>query len=151
VSDPLIYQIDFYEENGRKPCLEWIRSLGGTKKRALGVAMQKVLQQHGKDVVGEKSWGRQLGDGLFEFRLDRTEEETGDELVLRVFCHAYGAKRILALHGYDKGEDASTRRQNREINEARRRLTAWKEARKREAAAARKAGSKIRPGKRGKR
>lgn len=33
--------------------------------------MNEVLQRHGVQVVGERSWGRQLGQGLFEFRVDR--------------------------------------------------------------------------------
>ncbi|HZL07150.1 MAG TPA: hypothetical protein VFE45_17310 [Coriobacteriia bacterium] len=43
-------------------------------------------------------------------------------VLLRVFCHATGDRVILLLGGYDKGSDASPRRQEREIALARRRL-----------------------------
>ncbi|MGH7765561.1 MAG: type II toxin-antitoxin system RelE/ParE family toxin [Candidatus Dormibacteraceae bacterium] len=63
--------------------------------------------------------GRQLGGGLFEFRLrDRP-------LLARVFCHAYGDRVVLLLAGYDKGRDPSSRRQEREIALARSRLSDW--------------------------
>jgi hypothetical protein len=79
-------------------------------------------------VVGERSWGRQLGEGLFEFRVDRTvkpDDEIAEKLVLRVFCHAHGDRKILVLHGYDKGKSQSSRRQQREIDVARSRLASW--------------------------
>ena len=114
------YEIVFYEdENGRKPALEWIRSLDRRKRRVLGTAMAAVLQQQGVSVCGTP-FGKQLGNGLFEFRL------RDDELLLRVFCHAYGNRVALLLTGYDKGDDPSPRRQQREIAEARRRLEAWR-------------------------
>jgi len=62
----------------------------------------------------------QLGGGLFEFRL------RDSELLLRVFCHAYGDRIVLLLHGYDKGVDPSDKRQAREIAEARHGLARWK-------------------------
>lgn len=111
---------------GNAPCYDWIKNdLSPTKRRALGAALRHVLQAHGINVVGQKSWGRQLGEGLFEFRLDRTDPDTRQKFVLRVFCHAYGDRKILALHGYDKGEDPRPRRQQKEIAEARRRLALW--------------------------
>lgn len=123
-----IYDLVFWEDkNGKQPCLDWIKEdLSVSKRRALGTAMGEILEVHGIGVVGEKSWGRQVGQGLFEFRLDRTDPDTSEKMVLRVFCHAYGNKEILLLHGYDKGEHPSRRRQDREIAEARRRLTAWR-------------------------
>jgi hypothetical protein len=36
-------------------------------------------------------------------------------VLLRVFCHAYGAKVVLLLNGYDKAADPRDRRQQREI------------------------------------
>lgn len=81
-------------------------------------------------------WGKQLGDGLFEFRIRHTSSEIArmqaepvaggkpaEKVLLRVFCHAYGAKVVLLLNGYDKGGDPSERRQQREIALARKRLT----------------------------
>jgi phage-related protein len=130
-SDPPPYEIEFYaDEWGQMPCLRWIKEdLSPTKRRALGAAMHEVLQQHGVQVVGERSWGRQLGKGLFEFRVDRAvtpEDGIAEKIVLRVFCHAYGDHKILVLHGYDKGRSPSSRRQQREIEVARSRLASWR-------------------------
>lgn len=81
-------------------------------------------------------WGKQLGGGLFEFRIRHTSSEIArmhgepveggkpaEKVLLRVFCHAYGAKVVLLINGYDKGADPSERRQQREIALARKRLT----------------------------
>jgi len=130
---PPRFKIEFYaDEFGEKPGLRWIRKdLSATKRRALGMAMNEVLQRHGAQVVGERSWGRHLGMGLFEFRVDRTvspEAEITERIALRVFCHAYGDRMILILHGYDKGRSPSSRRQQREIRVARARLAAWRDA-----------------------
>jgi phage-related protein len=133
---PPPFEIEFYaEQSGQRPCLRWIREeLSPTKRRALGMAMYQVLQHHGVQVVGERSWGRQLGRGLFEFRVDRVvkpDEEIAEKIALRVFCHAYGDRKILVLHGYDKGASPSSRRQQREIEVARARLAAWRAPRAR--------------------
>jgi hypothetical protein len=131
-ADPPPFEIEFYaDESGDRPCLRWIRDdLSPTKRRALGVAMNEVFQRHGVQVVGERSWGRQLGRGLFEFRIDRTvkNDDIVEKIVLRVFCHAYGDRKILALHGYDKGKSPSSRRQQREVEAARSRLASWRSA-----------------------
>jgi hypothetical protein len=132
-AEPRLYEIDFYaDESGQQPCLRWIReALSPIKRRALGMAMNEVLQRHGVQVVGERSWGRQLGRGLVEFRVDRTvrpDDEIAEKIALRVFCHAYGDRKILVLHGYDKGRSPSSRRQRGEIEVARSRLAAWREA-----------------------
>ncbi|MBL8954251.1 MAG: hypothetical protein JNK82_25965 [Myxococcaceae bacterium] len=94
-----------------------------------------MLQELGIDVCATK-FGKQLGGGLFEFRLRQAAGDAGkdtagtnlppEEVLLRVFCHAYGDKIVLLLGGYDKGEDPSRRRQNVEIAEARTRLQRWK-------------------------
>lgn len=130
------YEIEFYADvSGEMPALQWIKEdLSPTKRRAVGAAMNAVLQRHGVQIVGERSWGRQLGDGLFEFRIDRSvkpEDNVTEKLVLRVFCHAYGDRKILVLHGYDKGASPSSRRQQREIEVARTRLRAWRAEQKR--------------------
>lgn len=83
------------------------------ERAALLSALDLVLSHRGVDVCGT-SWGKQLGDGLFEFRIRHTAEEiasmfgahssaarNGDKVLLRVLCHAYGAKIVLLLHGYD--------------------------------------------------
>ena len=132
--DPPLYEIEFYtDESDRMPALRWIKEdLSPTKRRALGQAMHEVLQRHGVQVVGERSWGRQLGEGLFEFRVDRTvkpDDQIAEKIVLRVFCHAHGDRKVLILHGYDKGKSPASRRQQREIEIARSRLVSWRATR----------------------
>ncbi len=70
--------------------------------------MRSCRDKQGIGVCGT-SFGRQLGGGLFEFRL----RDTG--LLLRMFCHAFGDRIVLLVHGYDKGADPSDKRQAREI------------------------------------
>jgi putative component of toxin-antitoxin plasmid stabilization module len=82
--------------------------------------MRHILQEEGVDVCGTP-FGRQLGEGMFEFRLRDANH------LLRVFCHAHGERLILLLGGYDKARDTSKRRQNAEIAQARSRLRAWKQ------------------------
>jgi phage-related protein len=129
------FTLEFYEdEHGDEPVLRWLRGLSPIQRRAIGVAMAEILQVEGVNVC-RGPYGKQLGDGLFEFRLrhDAAEilrglgtpfrDEPGSERVLlRVFCHAHGDHLILLLGGYDKGSDPSRRRQQREIEIARTRL-----------------------------
>ncbi len=126
------YRLEFYEdEHGDAPVRRWLREeLTLAKRQALGYAMQVALQRLGVAVCGTE-FGRQLGGGLFEFRLrsdlrDRVPpgEEAG-RILFRVFCHAHGDRLILLLAAYDKGEDPSPRRQNAEIALARARLREW--------------------------
>lgn len=128
------YELEFYEdENGDAPVLRWLREeLTPTKRRALGHAMNEVLQRLGVGVCATE-FGKQLGEGLFEFRLRRDlreialvgKKESG-KLLLRVFCHAHGSRLILLVGGYDKGEHPSPRRQSAEIALARARLRDWR-------------------------
>jgi hypothetical protein len=106
--------------------------------------MQHTLQVLGVGVCATQ-FGKQLGDGLCEFRLRYNLVELlhrfegrdparasgrSEEVLLRVFFHAHGDRVVLLLHGYDKGADSSARRQQREIAEARRRLRAFREGRR---------------------
>jgi Gp49-like protein DUF891 len=124
------YTLEFYEdERGDKPVLRWIREdLSRTQRATLGQAMREVLQEEGVGVCGTE-FGRQLGKGLFEFRLRRSVEEAGEKILVRVFCHAYGNRVVLLLGGYDKGADPSPRRQDEEITIARSRLADWRRRR----------------------
>ncbi|MHB8620480.1 MAG: hypothetical protein ACYDAG_13060 [Chloroflexota bacterium] len=135
------YEIEFYEEpGGRKPVYDWItKELSTADRGSLGVAMREVLQKQGIDVC-RTAFGKQMGDGLFEFRLRQHAEQilrlvgkdpkqtSSEEArpLLRVFCHAYGNKIILLLGGYDKGADPSPKRQNEEIRIARQRLAEFR-------------------------
>ena len=113
--------LEFYKDiNGNEPVREWLRNdLGPEDRRSIGAALRTILQEQGISVCGT-SFGRPLGEGLFEFGLRE------EELLARVFCHAYGERLILLLGAYDKGKDPSERRQNQEIKVARGRLKEWK-------------------------
>ncbi len=90
----MVYKIEFYgDESGRKPALSWIRDdLDVRKRRTLGTAMREILQQQGVGVCGSP-FGRQLGGGLFEFRL------RDSELLLRVLSCLWGqsGRRVKSL------------------------------------------------------
>jgi len=134
------YTLEFYEdEEGHEPVLDWLRRLTPRKRRAIGVAMFELLQYEGPHVVGT-NFGKGLGGGIFEFRLDqdaaqvlgrkgkKARPEAGEtaKILLRVFCHAHGDRIVLLLGGYDKGERPSARQQQAQIELARTRLKDWK-------------------------
>jgi hypothetical protein len=116
----------------------WGIALTDLELAALLSAFEHVLSHQGLGVCGSE-WGKQLGEGLFEFRIRHTAAEINSmfgsaspggargKVLLRVFCHAYGDKIVLLLNGYDKGADPSEKRQRREIALARKRLVAFKE------------------------
>ena len=130
------FELEFYEdENGDEPVLRWLREdLTPMQRRAIGVALREILQVEGIGVC-RSGYGKQLGDGLFEFRWrhdaaeilrnlgkSARDESRGERILLRVFCHAYGDRIVLLLGGYDKGADPSAKRQQGEIDVARKRL-----------------------------
>ena len=117
------YSIEFYEApSGDKPALRWIRDdLSVRQRRALGYAMHRLLQRYGVGVCGTE-YGRQLGGGLFEFRLRLSPSSDGERALLRLFCHAAHDRTVLVLGGYDKAKCPGVRRQSAEIATARRRL-----------------------------
>jgi hypothetical protein len=63
-------------------------------------------------------------------------------VLLRVFVHFHGDKVILLLSGYDKGEDPSKKRQEREIAAARKYLRAWRQQESKKAAERRRGGNR---------
>ena len=100
--------------------------------------MAEILQEEGIGVC-RGAYGKQLGEGLFEFRLrhdaaeilrslgkQARDEPRSERILLRVLCHAHGDRLILLLGGYDKGADPSRTRQQREIAESRRRLADYR-------------------------
>ncbi len=134
------YSLEFFEdENGDEPVLRWLRGLSPRKRRAMGVALFEILQHEGPYVVGT-NFGKPIGGGIFEFRLDqdsaeilarkgkraRPEKSEPAKILLRVFCHAHGNKIILLLAGYDKGERPTARHQQEQIQLAKERLKSWK-------------------------
>lgn len=140
------WDVEFYAaEDGREPCREWADDLSPQKRAAFTAAVRLVLQPRGLDVVGTE-FGKPLGGGLYELRVrwtageirrkfgDLRPEEVGgppEKILLRVFFCTAGRKIILLMSGYDKGQDPGERRQQREIEKARRLLTAYREAERR--------------------
>jgi len=88
---------------------------------------------------------------VFEFRIRHDESvirgKAGQgsagkptEVLLRIFCHAYGQRIVLLLGGYDKGAAPKKKRQDREIETARKRLRSFKLRFKRQRAGERRRG-----------
>ncbi|HAF09643.1 MAG TPA: hypothetical protein DCK98_06115 [Chloroflexi bacterium] len=83
--------------------------------------MSEVLQRYGVDVC-RTEYGKQLGGGLFEFRLgndsdeliakhaDKAPDDEDDEgeILLRDFGHAHGNRLVLLLASYDKAAEPAT-------------------------------------------
>lgn len=143
------WTIEFWENTqGRKPVLDWIKGdLTKGKRFAVGKAMEHVLQVHGPDCCNDK-FGKNLGGGLYEFRLDNTADEllrrfegeqAADEttdappekVLLRVFFSVEKGRIVLLLGALDKGVNPKEAQQQSAITEARKRLTAHKEKMKR--------------------
>lgn len=133
----------FEADDGSIPFKRFVDELDDAKVAALDVAITRVLAERGIDLV-RTEWLKALGEGLHEFRIRHTAAETarmfgGDPaaihppgaVLLRVFVHFYGSKVVLLLGGYDKGDDPSPRRQQREIKQARRLLTQFRERQRR--------------------
>ena len=131
---------EFYEDDaGRRPVELWMDSLTVAEFAALRAAIVRVLEVRGIE-LGSTPWLKALGEGVFEFRVrhdtatiealygstSQAEQPTQRKILLRLFVHFHGDKVILLLHGYNKGGDDSPRKQNKEIQEARKRLTHWK-------------------------
>lgn len=105
-------------------------------------ALTTVLAVHGIAAF-DGGWGKPLSGGLFEFRIQRslesiltlagaeppTDARPGARVSIRVFCTFHGDKIVLLLHGYDKGRDPSSRRQQKEIARARAMLKRWRGSR----------------------
>jgi hypothetical protein len=135
------WTLEFYEEDGREPVLDFLRGLDALKEQALAAALRNVLAYEGIGVCGS-SWGKWVpgAPGIFEFRVRHDAatilrerglpvpehlREGSAGVLLRVFCHAHGKKVVLLLAGYDKGKEPSAKRQNAEIKRAKQRLTRW--------------------------
>lgn len=129
------------ESDGTMPAEKWIRQLPRAKQEVLIADLQGVLAAVGQDVCKEPKRGKMLGDAVFEFKSRWSADEvvelfdslgyplpqgTGGEIMLRTFCHAYGSKCILLISGYDKGASPKSKRQNREIDKAKKLLRAWR-------------------------
>lgn len=138
---------ELYEDRpGHYPIETWFGSLTEVQFAALHAGIKHRLEVEGL-ALARTAWLTPLGDGLYEFRVRHTADEIvrmysdqqeappkgRADILLRMFVHFYGDRVVLLMHGYDKGADTSDKRQNKEIAEARRRLTAWKLAQARTA------------------
>jgi hypothetical protein len=136
------YEVEFFRrEDGSEPVRRFIDSLSNDKRDALLAALTYILARQGLDVC-RTEWGKQLGDGLSEFRIRHDEREilgregghaeselpdpSPERILLRVFFHAHGNRLIMLLSGYDKGVRPSARHQQREIERARSYLKEWR-------------------------
>lgn len=73
------FTIEFYcNPSGAEPVRIWARDLSPFKRRALGVALEVILASQGQDVCGSE-WGKNLGQGLFEFRPRSLPPASGSE------------------------------------------------------------------------
>lgn len=117
----------------------WLDDLDEEHRAAWLAFAEVLLVPYGKDIP-YRNWVKALGEGLFELRIDQPEHslrsifgatdepEAGPKasILLRAFCTFTGKRIVIVLGGYDKGNDPSKKRQQREINAARRALAAWK-------------------------
>ncbi|HET9593469.1 MAG TPA: type II toxin-antitoxin system RelE/ParE family toxin [Solirubrobacterales bacterium] len=132
------WNVEFFsDDSGHQPAREWLQSLPASKRAAAIAAIEYVLAELGPDVC-RTEYGKHLGKGLFEFRVRHSENviraKAGQEVVddgshepvmLRIFCHAHGERIVLLLGGYDKGDAPAKRKQQREIEVARKRLRSF--------------------------
>ena len=135
----------FEADDGTIPFQRFVEELSDVQFAALDTAIQRVLCVRGIDLV-RTQWLKALGRGLHEFRVRHhageiarmfggdplTAPPRGERVLLRVFVHFYGDKVILLLGGYDKGAGPKARRQQREIQRARRLLDEFKTRQRRE-------------------
>ena len=130
------WTLEVYERaDGSCPFSIFLKSLDAYSQLVLDTSIQEVLVRQGHNVCGT-SWGKPLGDGLYEFRVRRSLNSIckavglplpegsgeGGEILLRVFFSVEGARVILLLSGYDKGKDSKAKRQEQEIKTARKLL-----------------------------
>lgn len=143
---PQLWTVETWEDNnGRNPFEKWFLGLHEYDQAIVDATIEHVLRPMGMDIC-ETEWGKSLGDGLYEVRIrtslnailnrgDGHEEQIsvpgGNRTVLlRIFCTFHGQRVVLLFHGYDKGKHPSSKRQQYEIEKARKHLKAWKMATK---------------------
>jgi hypothetical protein len=142
------WELEFYEEAGRHPVIEWAKKLPKARTASLFVALERILAYDGPAVANNSSRGRRLGGGLYEFKIGLCAAQTAglfpgregetepegpakERTCLRVFFAVEGDRLLLLLAGYDKGSDDGRRRQDQETEIARHRLVAHRERKKR--------------------
>lgn len=133
-----LWTIEYFDNNFERFYL----GLKPYEQAVVEASLTTVLAVHGIAAF-DGGWGKPLGDGLFEFRIQRSHDAIlslagravnsqsngGRRVSIRLFCTFHGDKIVLLLHGYDKGRDPSARRQQKEITRARAMLTRWRGSR----------------------
>lgn len=143
---PEHFTLEMWQDaDGTCPVEQFLDGLPEPKRSAVEAALGHVLARRGVDVC-RSEWGKQLGGGLFEFRIrhelhevlgavrpDLVSQWTTEpvKVLVRVFCHAHGDKVILLLGGYDKGVNSHKRQQDAQIEAARRRLREFRREQRR--------------------
>lgn len=135
-----MWSIDVYDKGNFE---RFYLKLDDLDQAVLQAAIDHVLKFYGIDIC-RNEWGKNLGGGLYEFRVRRSlgailgefgPPGAADELsprerarrpLLRVFCTFHGERIVLLLGGYNKRTDPSPKRQNKEIRKARKFLDIWK-------------------------
>lgn len=134
------WKVDYFEGTFERS----FSSLGPYEQAVLGAAVKHVLAPGGMDVC-RNEWGKNLGKGLYEFRIRRSLRtilrehgpagavdsidlpDADRKVLLRAFCTFHGSRVVLLLSVYNKGKDPSEKRQAREIKAARQALRRWRE------------------------
>jgi len=159
------YTPEFFEDDdGTEPVLDWLRKVPAYKRRAAVAAIEHILARQGAGVC-RSGWGRWVRgvDGIFELRIRQDYgtimrnaglpipvDTEGDaaarhpDVLLRIFCHAHGARMVLLLAAYDKGVEPSDRRQDKEVKLAEKRLKRWKARQQAATKKAKRSGSRTR-------
>lgn len=98
----------------------WItRDLTPEQRHAVRAVLKTSLAELGLGVC-QTAYGKHLGKGLAELRIRLVKAQS------RIFFHVYGDRVVLLLGAYDKGRDPSAKRQQNEIETARRRLAEFR-------------------------
>jgi len=150
------------DDHGHAPFVAWFDKLDQYEQAVVDAVIEQILVPLGMDVcatewgkaLGDglyevrirrplsaiRTWGKsgalvtdEPGDAADDDpSVDEAPGMADRSVLLRIFCTFHGSKVVLLFQGYDKGADASEKRQQREIRSARRHLKAWRAQQRRE-------------------
>lgn len=118
--------------NGQFPYQSFRSSLDPFEIELLDLCVERILAKAGLDIC-QTNWGKALGDGLYEFRINRSLESITNNLkipltpnlrgkqtkLMRVFFTVERNRIILLISGYDKGRNPNKKKQQKMISAAR--------------------------------
>ena len=130
----------YQQREGQIPFEIFRDSLKPYETEILDICIEEILARQGSNVCGT-SWGKFLGSGLYEFRINRSLSAifTGiginvpqhfdpkRPIMLRIFFAVEGLKIVLLLSGYDKGKNPNRKKQQDLIKAARKLLKQHKQ------------------------